>query len=348
MKINFINSFLLSTVNSILLLVLIFVITFFGVYLYRTMSVKASIVANPNYRSMHTSLIPTGGGIVFSSIFFICLIFLWGLNRLPNDIFIVLGVGGVLSAFFGFMDDIFEIGVKHKIFAQLLLASWVIFWFEGGPLLRVEWIPSLMAILITIFFLVWVINAYNFIDGVDGMAISGSIFISGSIALIMLITNGSSVIFLFSILLLGCSAAFAVFNWPPASIFMGDAGSLFFGYIYGALIIYTIMHEQINVYTWIIILSYFIADTTATQISRLLLLKKWNKAHRSHAYQNIAKITDSHLKTTLGVIFYNIFWVLPLLIWSIKDPNVVSIVITISMLPAFVVSFKYGPFLLSD
>jgi len=138
------------------------------------------------------------------------------------------------------------------------------------------------------------------------------------------------------------------FNWSPASIFMGDAGSVFLGYIFGALVVYSTMLNEVSVFTWLIIFSYFIADTTATQVARLILSKKWRKPHRSHAYQNIARIINNHLRVTISVIAYNILWVFPLLILSLTKPDMALIATILAITPAFVVSFKYGAFFSSD
>jgi len=326
----------------------VFTVTVIGMYLYRIVSVKTTIVANINYRSLHKLPTPTGGGIVFAMTFITSLIILWWLDQLSDDLFLVLGVGGAVATVFGFLDDRFQISVKYKLVVQFLLSCWVLFWFNSGPLVSIDWLPSLIAILITLLLLVWIINAYNFMDGIDGMAASGAIFVSGSISIVLLVTNSSSPILILSTSLLACASAFIIFNWPPASIFMGDAGSIFLGYIFGSQIIYTTMNNEVSIYTWLIVFSYFIADTTATQISRIILLKKWNKAHRSHAYQNIARISNSHFKVTVGNVLYSIFWLFPLLIWSIVDPAMAGISSIASLLPAFIMSFKYGPFLSAD
>ena len=101
-----------------------------------------------------------------------------------------------------------------------------------------------------------------------------------------------------------------LFNWPPASIFMGDSGSIFLGYLFGLYSI-TIIKDEISLWTWLVIFGYFFADTTVTQIARIILVKNFLKPHRSHAYQNLARITGSHLKVTGWVTFYHIFGCCP-------------------------------------
>ena len=73
------------------------------------------------------------------------------------------------------------------------------------------------------------------------------------------------------------------------------------------------------------------------------LVKKWYLAHRSHAYQNLARITGSHLKVTGGVIIYNLIWVLPLTLWSALQPEMGVVAAICSIMPASIIAYKYGP-----
>ena len=150
------------------------------------------------------------------------------------------------------------------------------------------------------------------------------------------------------LLLLACSSTFMIFNWPPASIFMGDSGSVFLGYIFGALILFTVKSGDISIWTWLIVFGYFFADTTVTQLMRIILVKKWYLPHRSHAYQNLARITGSHIKVTGGVVLYNVVWILPLTIWSVLKPEMALFAAFLAIAPSLVFAFKYGPLLSSS
>jgi len=324
------------------------VVSYFGIILYRRVAISRDIVSNPNFRNLHASPLPVGGGIVFSFVFVFSLFFIWWLNQISDDLFWVLGVGGCVSALFGFLDDLKDIRASIKLSVHLLLSGWVLFWLGGGPLLSIGWIPVLVAIPVTSLFLVWMVNAYNFMDGIDGMAVSGAVFVSGAITLVLLLTNGDSEFFSVFVLFLASISTFLFFNWPPASIFMGDSGSVFLGYIFGSLILVTAMSGEISIWTWLVVFGYFFADTTVTQIMRLILVKKWYLAHRSHAYQNLARITGSHLKVTGGVVLYNVVWILPLTLWSAMKPETALLAVVLSITPGLIFSFKYGPMLSSS
>jgi Fuc2NAc and GlcNAc transferase len=331
----------------ITILVTVFIINLAGVFLYKKVAIEKGILANPNFRTLHESPIPRGGGIVFACITMIGIFLLWWLGRIPNNLFMALGVGGCVATVLGFFDDTNDIRASKKLVIQIFLSGFALFYLDGGPLLHIELIPSLVAISLSILFLVWVINAYNFMDGVDGMAASGTIFSSGAIVLTMALTHGLSEVTILLLLLMVSVLAFMVFNWPPAKIFMGDSGSVFLGYIFGVLILFTTMHNEVSIWTWIIVFGYFIADTTVTQIARLILVKKWYMAHRSHAYQNVARISNSHLKVTAGVIVYYLMWLLPLAIWSALEPEMAIFAAIIALTPASIFSYKYGPILSS-
>jgi len=330
-----------------ILLVIVFFLSLSGIFLYQKLAVKMGILANPNFRTLHELPIPRGGGVVFSLLFSACVFSLWRLNQLPVNLFIVLGVGGCAATLFGFLDDVQDIRASKKLVVQVFLSGWALFWLDGGPLLHVEWIPDIVAILLSLFFLVWMMNAYNFMDGIDGMAASGAVFVTGALALIILLTSGLSELAFLFLLLMMTVGAFMVLNWPPASIFMGDAGSVFLGYIFGSFIFLTIMNGEVNPWTWLVVFGYFFADTTVTQIARLILVKNWYGAHRSHAYQNLARITSSHLRVTGGVAAYHLIWLLPLAFWTVLQPEMAMFAAVLAVTPGLILAYKYGPVLSS-
>jgi len=330
------------------LIILLFFISCLSTILYRRIAVKKGIVANPNFRTLHVNPIPAGGGIVFSLVFVVGLLCLWWLKQLSNNLFLLLAVGGGMAALFGFIDDLKDIRARIKLVVQLLLSGWVLFLLDGGTLFYFEWLPSLISIPATLLFLVWMMNGYNFMDGIDGMAVSGAVFVSATMVWVLLWTSPESEFIMVMALLLASSLAFMFFNWPPASIFMGDAGSVFLGYLFGALILVTVMVGDVTIWTWLVVFGYFFADTTVTQIMRLILVKKWYLAHRSHAYQNLARITGSHLKVTGGVMLYNLIWILPLTLWSALSPEMALYAVVLAATPGMVIAYRYGPLLSSS
>lgn len=120
----------------------------------------------------------------------------------------------------------------------------------------------------------WLINLYNFIDGIDGMASSGAVFICAAATTILALAGASSRLSVVFALLGASNLGFLLLHVPPAKIFMGDAGSIFLGYCFAALLLTTVFTRQISVWTWIAMLGYFIADTTTTTLWEIVAMEK--------------------------------------------------------------------------
>ena len=310
---------------------------------YKKYAINRGIISSPNYRTLHELPVPRGGGIIFSLLLTMSIFLLWFNFILSDNLFLVLGVGGFMAILFGFIDDIKNIKASIKLIIQILLAFWVVYFFYMDGLLIIKWIPIYLSIPFLIFLIVWLLNAYNFIDGVDGLAASMTIFISLTLALVLFFTENIDYLTTLFILLAGVVGGFIVFNWPPASIFMGDAGSVYLGYIFGSLFLYTTLNGYISIWVWLTVSAYFLADTTITQLIRVIFVRKWFLPHRSHAYQNFARISDSHAKVTIGITVYNVIWILPLTLFAAFIPEWGFIFSILALIPATLFSFRYGP-----
>jgi Fuc2NAc and GlcNAc transferase len=108
------------------------------------------------------------------------------------------------------------------------------------------------------------------------------------------------------------AAGFLIWNWPPARIFMGDAGSGFLGFFVGSIAWATIVRGRLSIWVWLILLGAFIVDATVTLLRRWLRGAHLAEAHRSHAYQRLSRKYRSHLKVTLGILLINGVWLDPL------------------------------------
>jgi Fuc2NAc and GlcNAc transferase len=323
--------------------VTVFVSTIAGTLAFRSLAFRRGILANPNYRSLHQRPMPQGGGVVFSIAFLAAVTVLWWTGSIDAKSMQAIGFGGLMAALFGFMDDVIHVNPAAKLLAQGALAGWVLFCFGGKPLLDLPWTPTIVELGLSWLALVWLMNVYNFMDGVDGMAASGAVFICSASIIVLLLSDGDrSLVLLCGLLALGC-LGFLLFNWPPASIFMGDSGSLFLGYCFGTLITRTVAEGQLSPWTWLVIFGYFAGDTTTTTATRLCLTKTWYGAHRSHAYQNLARIWGDHRKVTIGVFLYHLLWLLPLAVLSELAPAAAPLAAALALGPAVLWTLRYGP-----
>lgn len=323
-----------------------FILTLLGTNGYKSFAIRKGILANPDFRTLHEKPVPRGGGIVFSLVFMLGVLILWLLGIASLELMLAICIGGGVATLFGFMDDIMEFKVIPKLAMQVSLAGWVLFCFDGGTLPHLCWMPTWPVWLLTWFLLVWMMNLYNFMDGIDGMAGSGAVFMAGVAAIVVFINGNSNMALVLALLSISC-LGFLLFNWTPASIFMGDSGSIFLGYCFGALILKTVMDGGMSFWTWLVIFGYFLGDTTTTLLLRIIIVKKY-VPHRSHAYQNLARIWGSHLKVTCLVIVYHCVWLLPLAIWSTLQRETAPIAAVLALAPAILWTLRYGPALSSS
>jgi Fuc2NAc and GlcNAc transferase len=179
-----------------------------------------------------------------------------------------------------------------------------------GHTLAAGWLADALAAL----YLVWLLNLYNFMDGIDGIAGMEAITVClGAAALVGLALGiGSAADIGLPLLLAGAVAGFLVWNFPPARIFMGDAGSGFLGITLGILSLHAGAIAPPLLWSWLILLGVFVADATVTLLRRLLRGERVYEAHRSHAYQQAARHYGRHLPVTLAVAAVNLAWLTPI------------------------------------
>ncbi len=268
----------------------------------------------PNLRSSHTVPTPRGGGAaIVLSLLVILPVITW-LGLVPPEVAWSIGGGGLVVAAMGFLDDHGDIPARWRLCGHFLAAAWVLFWIDGLPSLsffgislQLGWLGHGFATI----WLVWQLNLYNFMDGIDGLASVEALTVCVGAAVIYALL-GFSAHSLVPVLLTAAVAGFLVWNFPPASIFMGDTGSGFLGLVIGALAIQAAWLSPKLLWCWCILLGVFIVDATWTLFHRLLRGVKVYEAHRSHAYQVASRRLGAHLPVTLGVFTINVLWLLPI------------------------------------
>ncbi|MDP9223532.1 MAG: glycosyl transferase family 4 [Actinomycetota bacterium] len=270
------------------------------------------------------------------------------MGLVASNLALALVAGGTGAALIGFIDDIRHLPARWKFLAQGILATLILVCIGGQPFLHVSQGVSLVDLILSWLGLVWLMNAYNFVDGIDALAATGAVFISSASVLLILFASletqaSDPGLALVLGLLAASNLAFLGFNWPAASVFMGDSGSLFLGFAFASLMADTVVTGRMTIWTWSILLGYFLGDTTTTTIVRLYMTPKWYGEHRSHAYQNVARMFDSHLAVVLGVLAYSIFWLLPLALWSTLSPSTAPVASLLALTPVVVWTLRYGP-----
>jgi len=317
------------------------------IYIYKKVALKKHIFAHISARSLHTYVVVRGGGIVFGTLFSVMMLFYLLKGYVEVWQTISFGLCGLFATLIGFFDDIYDINAKKKFSMQVLLsisftASYFYFNFSN-TFFENNGILVFITICSWVFVPLWIINSFNFIDGINGLAIGTAIFSATALILSLYISKGSpNFITIYCILLIVC-LGFLPFNFPAAKLFMGDAGSIFLGFIYGSTVLVILFNNYLSLWTVISIFSYMLADTLSTNIFRLLTIKKWYGVHRSHAYQNLARVLNNHTKVTNGIMVYNVFYILPLTLFTVWLPTFAIYFTIAAILPAIIFSIKYGP-----
>ncbi|MDQ2483960.1 glycosyltransferase family 4 protein [Pseudomonas putida] len=279
----------------------------------RRYALSRSLLDIPNERSSHTLATPRGGGLSFVITFLVALSVLGGWGYVtPSELVSLLGAGG-LVALVGFMDDHGHIAARWRLLGHFIAAGWGLFWIGGLPPITIFGVPlsaAWLSIIIGLLYLVWLLNLYNFMDGIDGIASIEAICVCLGGSLLYWLTGHAQEAVL-PMLLAATVAGFLVWNFPPARIFMGDAGSGFLGIVLGLLALMAGWINPLLFWGWLILLGVFVVDATFTLARRLLRGDKVYQAHRSHAYQYASRRYAGHRPVSLAVAAINLGWLLP-------------------------------------
>lgn len=329
--------------SMIILIIITMLASTLLTYLIRRYALAKSLLDIPNYRSSHTIATPRGGGVAFIISFLVILPIVYVLNLCSTNLFIALWGAGALLAIVGFMDDKKHIPARWRLLMHFSASFWVLYWLGGFPALSLSFItlPSFVMTTLAIFYLVWLINLYNFMDGINGIASLEAISVCIGMALLYpLIYSASINMPLY--LLAAAVTGFVVWNFPKAKIFMGDAGSGFLGIILGGLSIQAAWVSTELFFAWLILLGVFIVDATWTLLRRLLRKEKVYEAHRSHTYQIMARYFNSHIPVTLGVLCITIIWLFPIAYCVVNGTLNGLLALIIAYLPLFILAYKSG------
>ncbi|NIL15036.1 glycosyltransferase family 4 protein [Pseudomonas sp. AN3A02] len=309
----------------------------------RRYALARSIIDIPNARSSHSVPTPRGGGVAIVLAFLFALPFLGWMHVVASDVLIAVGGAGALIAIIGFMDDHGHIAARWRLLGHFVASAWALFWLGGLPPVVIFGMTinsGLAGGVFAAFYLVWMLNLYNFMDGIDGIASVEAICVSLGACLIYWLCGYEDLVWL-PLILATAAVGFLCWNFPPARIFMGDAGSGFLGMVLGAISIQAAWASTQLLWVWLILLGVFIVDATFTLIRRLIRGDKVYEAHRSHAYQFASRQFGKHLPVTLGVAMLNLFWLLPLALCVMLLGLDGATGLTVAYVPLVILAFKY-------
>jgi len=287
----------------------------------RSWAVRNRLLDIPNARSSHLMPTPRGGGVAIVAVVTLASVAL--ATQGDATALLSITVAGLAVAGVGLLDDRRGLSARFRFSAHALAAGVLLAGTASlGPLNVpglgnwpvAQWAFAWLAI-------VWLVNLFNFMDGIDGIAGMEGAFASAGLAACLLIRPGDTDRSTLACLAMaGACLGFLKWNWPPARIFMGDAGSGYLGFMLGALAVWC--HRESGISLWVptILLATFVCDATVTLVRRVACGQRWYEAHRSHAYQWLSRRFGRHLPVTLGVLIVNMVWLLPLALAAASRP----------------------------
>lgn len=325
------------------LCILFFILSLLFTGYMRHYALEKNIIDNPNERSSHSIPTPRGGGVAVVASYLLALAVLMYNQQLVIPVGLTLMAAGFVIALLGFLDDRGHINSMLRLAIHFLVAIGVVISLGGFGEVNVfnGFQLGFVANIIAVLFLVWLLNLYNFMDGINGIASIEAITVTVSMAMLYLLLNvGLNHQIL--LLLAACVLGFLLWNFPKAKIFMGDACSGFLGLILGIFALIALKVDIALFCAWLICLGVFIVDATFTLIRRVITGHKMYDAHRSHTYQILSRHFNSHTPVTLAVAAINIFWLLPIAYFvATQNYAYPELGILIAYLPLIILAIKF-------
>lgn len=278
-------------------------------------AIAKAVLDIPNERSSHSTPTPRGGGLAIVVVVIAGLLVGAGLGWIGSATALALVPGGALIALVSWLDDRSGVPPGLRFATQTAAAIWVVVWLgplqlvggsASGPLL---WIDGALTVLA----LVWMANLFNFMDGIDGLA-AGEAVVVGLAGAALALLQGDREPAWIAALLAVAAAGFLPWNWSPARIFMGDVGSVFLGFLFGALGLVSAHHGHVTAVGWLVLLGVFVVDATVTLLRRIVRGERWFAAHRGHAYQRAVQAGASPALVSGAVMAVDL--VLGAVVWA--------------------------------
>lgn len=275
--------------------------TYGAVAALRPWLISRGVVDTPNHRSSHQTPRPRGAGLaVIAVVLPAWLTWAWLTSATWLTAYLVpsavLGLAAV-----SWRDDLTNLSTLPRLAAHIGAAIILVSSLPG--LVFQGWLPPPVDAAAATILLVWFINLYNFMDGIDGITGVESITIGAGLAVTALLVGNPSDAWP-PYLIAAAAAGFLFWNWAPARVFLGDVGSIPLGALLGWALLAAAANGQWAVAT--ILPAYYLADATITLVRRLLSGSNVLQAHREHFYQRAIQNGRGHAKVAIAITIANV------------------------------------------
>ncbi len=226
-----------------------------------------------------------------------------GSRAFPSP-FGLLVIGAFGLSLLGLWDDARGVSAIWRLLVQLVAATGLVLALQ----VSVPWQMVFFILALT-----WTMNAYNFMDGSDGMA-GMQAMLSGGFLAVLFHQAGDPGLMLASLVVAGAAVGYLPWNWPPARCFMGDAGSVPLGWLLGGLCLVGVVQGSVSWPAALLVLAVFHVDAGLTLLRRVWRGERWYTAHRTHVYQKLMAQGWDHGQVLLAYAALNLFIVAPALV----------------------------------
>ncbi|MEM7082654.1 MAG: MraY family glycosyltransferase [Pseudomonadota bacterium] len=253
-------------------------------------------------RKVHTGVVPRCGGLAIVAGFLVSLALFWPEERLV----LMIVIGSLVIALFGFLDDRNDLDYRWKFFGQLIAAVLVVvsgLHIEVWPFMGIDEVPSYLSMPVTVLFLIGVTNAMNLSDGLDGLAAGASLITLCALAWLFWL-SGNTMMVTLAMAAIGAVCGFLRFNNHPAVVFMGDTGSQFLGFITGCLAVYLCQRTNValNPALLLLLVGLPILDTVSVMLWRLRTGRSPFSPDRNHFHHRLLDFGLRHYEA-VSVIY---------------------------------------------
>ena len=274
---------------------------------------RRGLLDHPGDRQSHTVATPRGGGAGLVAALLMVSLLIGGGN---SSGFWVQGVVPAVAvlALTGWWDDHASLGAGFRFFIQLAV-SFYLLWCAANA----GWVQGVIPMIISVLFMIWMTNLYNFMDGSNGMAGLQGVF-AASVLAVLFYLSGDHYFSLLALLLAACCVGFLPWNLGRARVFMGDVGSLALGFLFAVFLLYGTATGAFDYPLALMVMLLFLTDATLTLLLRVIRGERWYNAHRQHLYQRLIAHGWTHTRVAVLYQAINLTLVLPGIVIAASFP----------------------------